>query len=134
MGFGGVKTFSARRVLSVRAQHGKQRVAGGAGDLQIAAFVHVSVVVHPLLRHARLVWAQRRVPLLRRRSLRAPFILALVQKFPDSRVWNLQGFHHGGQAFIAHALQFFGVFSAGLLVGLTGDFFNEVVGQLRHIH
>ena len=133
MGFGGVKTFAGGGVLGVRAQHGQQGVAGVAGGLQIAAFVHVPVVVNPLRGNAGAAQAQRRAPLLRRGRLFASFAFALVQKPPDACVRDLQGLHHGGQAFVAHALQFGDAFTLRLRVGLAREFFDEVVGQLRHI-
>ena len=133
VGFRRVKTASARRVLRVRAQHSQKRVAGGAGDLQIAAFVHVPVVVNPFTGDASPMQTQRRAPIVRRGGLGALLQLELIQKFARAKVRGLQRFHHRRDAFVAQALQLFGASPVRLRVGLAREFFNKVAGQLRNI-
>ena len=71
VGFRRVETATARRVFGVGAQHCQERVAGVAGYLQVAAFVHVAVVVNPFAGDASPMQAQRRVPIVRRGGLGA---------------------------------------------------------------
>ena len=55
------EAVAASQVVRVHADEPQEAVAGFAGQLHVAAVVHVAVVVHPIARHLHVLQPQRAV-------------------------------------------------------------------------
>ena len=122
----------------VEADQAQERVRGVAEQLQVAALVHVAVIVDPVGRDRRPVEAQGLgevdgvdVGLAEARVVEPRRVL--LEDLPGTPVVRLQALHHRDQAVVAQPLQLADRAAARLLVGLRHDLVEQLVGQLGRL-